>query len=309
MTVLAAFALLLLAGCQSIRESSAESRFMPQINPYYKGAKQTLRSVKLYYPITGEPYLSSLTTTIEVHEEADDTLQDALMRELASNPPIGSTLESVFTDGLRRISLQAQNRALTVTLSREMLALGEGRTFDSAQKRKLALYAIVNTLTGNGEFNTVQILIDMDNNGHGRAPTRLEVGLTGEAENEPLGPLGFSNLLLWTPDAAVQAVLNAAADKDAKRINRHLSASTLNPDVLTLETRLRQSSVLIVDHFVTTVNVSADGQQATVYVDFTIESADRSLKQLFNYPIQLRRERDVWKVEYAGVESLLFNQE
>lgn len=294
------------AGCYSISESAGESKFMPQINPYDMDAQNTAQSVRLYYPVSGEPYLSSFTTMVDVHTGAGDTLQEALVRELMKDPPQGFVLDPVFVDGLRRVSMQRRDDTLTIVLSREILSVGARRGDDSALARQLTLYAIINTMTDNGDIASVQILVDLDNNGRPKVPTRREMGFLGADEDDPLGPLSFSNAWILTADAAARTVLNAGIAKDAARMRRLLSQSVLSPDAQTLQTRLQSASALIVDYYVTGTTFSADNQQATIYVDITYELLDRSIKQMFNQPITLRRERDAWKAEYSSVEMLLF---
>jgi len=279
---------------------------MPQINPYNKNTQNNTESVTLYYPLTAEPYLSSYTTTVEIHEDAGDTLQDALMRELVKGPPQNISLDTVFTDNLRKISMQKHDNILTIVLSKEMLTLGEGKSTNSALKKQLAIYAIVNTMTGNGDVTQVQILVDTDDNGKGKAPTRRQVGFLDSDEDVMLGPLSFSNVWLLTPRAAVQTVLDAAMQKDAERMIRMLSTGVLAPDAATLRNKLQTSSILVVDYYITNITTSADNTQAIVYVDVTYDLMDRSLKQVFNQPVTLKRERGSWKVEYQSVESLLF---
>ncbi len=306
---LAAFALCLLlllcCGCQSIEESSEESVFRPQINPYSRDTGDEMQSVTLYFPVTGESYLSSYTTTVDVHSEAGDTLTEALMRALIKGPEQGVSLDPVFSENLKRVSMHQSNDTLTIVLSKEMLALGEN-TSDSALKKQLTLYSIVNTMTGEGEISRVQILIDMDGTGHAEAPTRQQMGLPDTDEGRALGPLGFSNAWLLTPAAAAQTVLDAGMEKDAPRMIRMLSSSVLALDEQALENKLQTASVLIVDYYVTNTMLSADNSQATVYVDITYELLDRTIEQVFNQAITLKRERGTWKVDYLSVESLLF---
>ena len=298
-------ALLLLMGCQSIQESSQESKFMPQINPYSQNTGN-MQSVTLYFPVADEPYLSSYTTTIEVHADTGDTLQDALMRELIKGPLQGLSLDSVFTQNLRKESMQRSGNLLTIVLTKDLLTLGDGTSTDSALKKKLAIYAIVNTMTKNGDISQVQILVDTEDNGKGKAPSRQQVGFVDSDAAQILGPLGFSNSLLLTPSAAAQIVLDAGKSKDAERMLRILASNVLLPDEAKLKSNLQDSNVLIVDYFIANVQLNADNVQATVYVDIKYELMDESIKQVFNQPITLKRERSLWKVDYQSVEPLLF---
>ena len=298
--------LALCVGCESMKESSPESKYKPQINPYNQNTRDNAQSVTLYYPLTGEPYLSSYTATVDVHADTGDTLQDALMRELVKGPPQGLSLDAVFVDNLKKVSVQRNGSLMTVVLSKELLTLGEGSSSDSALEKQLVIYAIVNTLTGNGDIQQVQILVDSDNSGRGKVPNRSQVGFVDSDENELLGPLGFSNSWLLTPDAAAQIVLDAGQAKDANRMLRMLGTSVLLPDAAELENRLQTASVVIVDYYVNNVQMSLDNQQATVYVDITYELMNQSLKQVFSQPITLKQERGSWKVDYQSVETLLF---
>ncbi len=297
--------LLLSMGCQSIQESSPESKFMPQINPYSQNTGN-MQSVTLYFPVAGEPYLSSYTTTIEVHADTGDTLQEALMRELIKGPLQGLSLDAVFSSNLRKESMQRTGNMLSIVLTKDLLTLGEGTSDDSALKKKLAIYAIVNTMTKNGDISQVQILVDMDDNGKGRAPSRQQAGFLDSDDTELLGPLGFSNSWLLTPSSAAQIVLDAGKSKDAERMLRMLDSTVLMPDEAKLRSNLQDSNILIVDYFIANVQLNADNVQATVYVDIKYELMDGSIKQVFNQPIALKRERSIWKVDYQSVEPLLF---
>lgn len=299
---------LCVCGCSVISETSHESRYMPQINPYAELDGSQNEQAILYFPIEGEPYLAAYQCAVDVHSDAGDTLADAVLRELIKGPPSESDLSPVFTDNLRRISMVSDDQTLTVTLSQEFLMLGAQQNTQQAQaqSKRMCLYAIVNTLTQSNEYTQVQVLIDMQNNGRAERPTRAQAGLLGEGEDELLGPLSHNNELVWTPYAAVQTLLEGAMEKDAVRICQKLADAKTRPQAAHLQPRLDQAEQKLKEYFITNVVIAADEVSASVYVDLSLEGADGNVVQLFNKPVSLKRESGVWKVEWKSVETLLF---
>ena len=300
--------LLCTGGCSVVSETSRESRYMPQINPYAESGESQNEQAVLYFPVQGEPYLATYQCTVDVHSDAGDTLADAVLRELIKGPPSETDLAPVFTDNLRRISMVSEDQTLVVTLSQEFLTLGAQQNSPQAQaqSKRMCLYAIVNTLTQNNEYTQVQVLIDMQNNGRGERPTRAQVGLLGEGEDELLEPLGHNNELVWTPYAAVQTLLEGVVDKDATRICQKLADAKTRPQASQLQPLLDQAEQELQEYFITNVVIAADEVSASVYVDLSLRGADGNVVQLFNKPVSLVRESGVWKVEWKSVEALLF---
>jgi hypothetical protein len=296
--------LLFCAGCQSVKESSKASKFMPEINPYSRtvGSSQT---VTLYFPITGESYLSSYKTTVDVKTSAGETLQNALIRELVSGPAQGLSMDAVFSNNLRSILAQTNGNLLTIVLSKELLNISESTPVDTAIKKQLIIYAIVDTLTGNGDITQVQILIG-DDSGQATAPVRSQVGFSDTNADTKLGALGFSAAYLLTPTAAAQIMFDADKSKDAERMLRFLGGTVSIPSLAALKSKLQNAKTLIIDDNIANIQMSVDNQQATVYVDITYQRQDGSVKQVLNQPIAMVWDRSVWKVDYQSVEPLLF---
>ena len=309
--VLLFFACLLalsVSGCSVISETSRESRYMPQINTYSELNESPSEQAVIYFPVEDEAYLAAYQCAVDVHSDAGDTLSDAVLRELIKGPPSESDLSPVFTDNLRRISMVGEEQTLIVTLSQEFLTLGAQQNTPQAQaqSKRMCLYAIVNTLTQSDEYTQVQVLIDVNNNGRGERPTRAQVGLLGEGQDELLEPLSHNNELVWTPYAAVQTLLEGVMKKDAARVCQKLADAKTRPQAINLQPQLDQDGRTLKEYFITNVVIAADEVSASVYVDLSIQNEDGELVQLFNQPVSLKRESGVWKVEWNSVETLLF---
>ena len=165
--VLLAFLLAcMLAACAGISESAPESEYMPAINPMTTAGGSQTDTLTLYYPLENENVLAGYTRRIKI--QSTESRQQVLLRELAQQPESGLDLAAALPTGTRVGEVYSENKVLYVTLSSEFIQTpADWANLDAqtlAQRKQLALYAVINTLTHSDEYQQVQILITNDIN-------------------------------------------------------------------------------------------------------------------------------------------------
>ena len=295
--------------CAGISESAPESEYMPAINPMTTAGGSQIDTLTLYYPIENENALAGYTRRVRI--QGSESRQQVLLRELAQQPESGLDLAAALPEGTQVGEVYSDNEVLYVTLSEEFIQTPAAwANLDAralAQHKRLALYAVVNTLTHSDEYQQVQILIASDANAHGARPTRGQVGFTEQAD-ALLEPLSRNNELVFTPDTAVQILFEGALEQNALRMRRMLAGGENRPSEQEIQDRFKRSNAVLQRYVVTQTVMSADGQSATVYVDVAWEGQDGRTVQKFNQPVEVRQESGVWRVEDDSIGNLLYPQ-
>ena len=194
--------ILSMAGCTVISDSSEQTanEYTPQINPVEDAAADQM-TVKLYFRYGDEYLLAAETRTIDV--PVNERIESVIIKELIEGPSAERTeLTDVIDPGTEVINVTAEGGFLFVTLSGQFIDDGtpaadaDDPDAIAAQKedRRIAVYAIVNTLIELGGFSRVQIMIDEDGNGTGNRITAEDAGLRERAARcwIPWGVTGIS---------------------------------------------------------------------------------------------------------------------
>jgi len=206
----------LLSGCSGVIREDAVQQSLPAIDPDAGLERETTHT--LYYRLMGGSTLLPVQTTLRVRSTEYEEL--AAIRQLLKEPA-NANVQAVMPTGTRLMNLSMENGILYVTFNRAFLSgdIGEGLSREQTQQaRRLAVYAVVNTLTGMGNVDRVQILIDLDDKGKGSRVPAYMLGFS-EAEGGPnlLEPLGFYEGVLTTPITTAGDALTLLQGEDYAR--------------------------------------------------------------------------------------------
>lgn len=316
---------LLTAGCdaflmggvteQPAPNDAPQSALVP-INPNPStGREQAM--VTLYYRYRDEAVLAPDARLIAV--PAGERAETAAIEELLRGPAADRTeMQAVFAQNTRLVSVTDSQDTLFVTLSKEMLDLPadvpEGwqeqpvwrETVNT--RRRLALYAIVNTVTGMGLYSRVQILVDMGD-GQGERVRRSQVGFAGEpGDSQLLEPLGLKADLILTPKNTLLQAMRAAEAKDWERLYYYLSSQADgNAQNYTLQEFINWGASWngsLSFYQVHDELVAYDGQTALVTLDMRMTLKDGGMLEKTDVPMRLVQENGLWKVYYPSLQTL-----
>lgn len=173
---------------------------LPQIDPE-DGVFQE-QEVTVYYKLKGKELLAPATAVVTVRP--NELLEMALLRALLAGPAANSPVyEPVFPRGTDVVSISLEEGILYVTLSKELLEEDASLSNQEvAGKRRLSVYAVVNSLLAAGNGESVLILIDLTGTGTGVRVQRaiLGLGLDTQAEAQMIEPLQFDGSVI-APEA------------------------------------------------------------------------------------------------------------
>lgn len=303
-----------LSGCSGIEEEKSNSIYQPPINPMVGQNVSETITTNLYYLVEGEEQLASVSQTIGV--ASGQTKEEAVLQTLLMGPSSNTGLSSALPEGTELVDMSLDDQTLNVTLNSRFLTvtpvvMTDGKVSQSAAqqtaaKNRLALYAVVNSLSELDPFIQVQILVDKDNSGRGTRPTRVEVGLTGTGENSVLEPLGKNTDLLLTPKSAVQIVMDGAMGNDKQRASRLLSGAFDKINSEALQASADRAQGHVESYQIADVSLAEDEQSAVVYLDVTRTMRDGTSQKLYNQAISVKRDNGIWKVEVESIEPILF---
>ncbi len=133
---------------------------IPEINPKAETANKDSLDVALYFSYNGEKLLAAETRTIEV--PVSDSLEAAVVRALIQGPsPQRDELIGLFWEDVKVTSVDSNADIFFVTLSEEFINTQPPTTVlndaNILERKKLAIYSIVNTIIEMGKFSRVQI--------------------------------------------------------------------------------------------------------------------------------------------------------
>lgn len=205
-----------LSGCSGVIHEDAVHQSLPAIDPDAGLERET--SLALYYRLKGGSTLLPIQTTFTVRSTEYEEL--AAIRQLLKEPS-NPNVQAVMPTGTKLVNLSMENGILYVTFNRAFLSgeIGENLNREQTQQaRRLAVYAVVNTLTSMGNVERVQILIDLDDKGKGSRVPAYMLGFS-EAEGGPnlLEPLEFYEDVLTTPETVTADTLSLLRQEDYAR--------------------------------------------------------------------------------------------
>lgn len=284
-------------------------RHTPDINPKAESANKDTSKVTLYYSYKGEQLLAGETRSIDV--PVSQKREEAVVRALIGGPSIDrSELVGLFWSGVRLVSVENNEDILFVTLSEEFVSteptttvLDEGTVMD---RKKLAIYSIVDTITEMGTYSCVQINVQRKNGS--QSIMRSEAGFSGE--DKALDSLTWNGDLILTPQKTLEEALDAYSKKDWTELYSYTAYTgldgTVKPDSDDFLAALAETGNVLDTYLPMGVNVSADGQSAVVMLNYTIKTRNGNIDRSM-IPVILVREQEIWKLSYSSVVNVLIN--
>lgn len=306
--------LIVITGCSSMQKEKIQNN-LPDINPRAESANKDTKDVTLYYSYNGEQLLAGETRPIEV--SVSDKLEAAVIRALIEGPSSDrDELVGLFWDGVTLKSVDSNADILFVTLSESFVTtepsapvLQEATIQD---RRKLAIYSIVNTITEMGTYSSVQIFIDRK--GGAQRITLSEAGFgndtTTRLDKLPwTASLGTKPLIL-TPENTLKEALDSYYKKNWTRLYNFTAYNntdgSVKPDLEDFSASLDTGNSLST-FSVIGVNVAYDGQSAMVVLNYTITTREGEQIVRPSSPVVLVREGEIWKLSYSSLVNVLIN--
>ena len=302
---------LALSGCASPAPRTPQQN-IPDINPKAETANKDTADVALYFSYSGEKLLAAETRTIEV--PVSDSLEAAVVRALIEGPsPQRDELLGLFWDDIKLTSVDSNADIFFVTLSEEFIAttpqtavLDDGSV---QERKKLAIYSIVNTIVEMGKYSRVQIYIDRQG-GVGQRITREEAGWT-ENPSAHLEPLARDQSLILTPENTLKQALDSFSKKDWIRLYNFTAYmnpdGSIKPEIGDFSEALAVTGNVLESFKVTDANVAYDGQSVVVMLDYTIRAREGDAITRTSIPVVLVREDELWKFTYSSLVDVLIN--
>ena len=307
---------LLLTGCTAIGTREGENQDNIQVLPGDIEEKE-LETYTIYYQHTDENYLIGQQHNISVPENR--WVEEVLLQQII-NGPANSTMpiKPIINPNTRVLSVDRNNDLFFVTLSQHFLTplagVPDGWYEDEGwrqivmQQRRMAIYAIVNTLTETGPYSRVQINVDREGSGQGQRMTRGEMGFVDNPD-QLLESLGRNHEIILTPKAIVDVVMQAFSTKDWDKIDRYVvtdkAGNYKKPDSEAFMSSLRVLDLSVIEYSVFSTTTSQDGQSAIVSLNYRIRSKDGSEYENDNVSIRLRQSEGLWKITYASMNQIM----
>lgn len=302
---------LALCGCSAAAPRTPPQN-IPDINPKAETANKDTVDVALYYSYNGEKLLAAETRTIEV--PVSDSLEAAVVRALIAGPSAQrDELVGLFWDDVKLVSVDSNADIFFVTLSEEFVTtqpptkvLDDGTV---PERKKLAIYSIVNTIVETGKYSRVQVYVDRQG-GVGQRITLNEAGWSGDMTAH-LEPLARNPELILTPENTLKQALDSFSKKDWTRLYNFTAYAnpdgSVKPDIADFSEALAATGNVLDSFNVTDANVAYDGQSVVVMLDYTIRAREGDAITRTGIPVVLVREEEIWKFSYASLVDVLIN--
>lgn len=310
MKIVAFFLVLIMAlsGCAAMNNEEPEKN-TPDINPKAESANKDTSKVTLYYSYKGQQLLAGETRSIDV--PVSEKLEKAVIRALIDGPSADrSQLVGLFWDDVELVDVKDNEDILFVTLSEEFITtqpetpvLGEGTVAD---RKKLAIYSIVNTITEMGTYSSVQFYVE--SSGGTMGITKSDAGF-GDSQDR-LDPQRWENEHILTPENTLKEALDSYNKKDWTELYDYTAYmnpdGTVKPDSDVFTAALAETGNVLDSYKPIGVNVASDGQSAVVILDYTIKTRNGDIDRT-KIPVVLVREEEIWKLSYSSVINVLIN--
>lgn len=284
--------------------------FAPDLSPQADEAAFTYVEVPLYFRMREESMLARETRTVRV--PTDRRLESVLIEAMIEGPS-ASLLEltGVFNAGTEVVKVEESGTLLTVTLGRTFLDKpadaplnwqnnASWRT-EVLLRRRLALLAIVNTITEITDFIEVQFLIQesaADLSGRRILRSELYEGAYGDTV---MPPIRRDEQALLTHFNTAAIILESWLTKDFTRLYQFVAERPTEAEfqekVITIDRSLIEFAMLA-------GNVFEDGQSAVLTAELRISGAGGTVV-IGQYPIHMKLENGVWRIPYEKLIKLM----
>ncbi len=301
------------SGCMGVLNKNNANDEKNQILAGDTTQQQPLTCI-VYFNLNGQSYLVGQQHLISVPETK--RVEEIILQELILGPKVGvTTLIPLINPNTRIISISDNNGLLFVTLSSHYLEPLSGtpqnwRDDDTwyhlvMQKRKLALFSIVNTLTQTGKYSKIQLFIDYDDSGQGQRPTLEEMGFIGDNSDQLLEPIGRNASIIFAPETSAMLFLNSFSEKNWEDASLYIAFDGENAEGNTISSEFSLLDLTLVDYTITSSTIAYDGQSAIVTINYFIRGKNGVEYTNSNVSLLMQRIDDIWKLSYVSINQLL----
>ena len=261
----------------------------------------------LYFRYLDEPMLAGESRTLTVRR--DQRPEQAIIEALLEGPSADNAdLRRIIPEDTQIEGISDRDQVLFVTFGEGFFNDGipdDWETDDDWKDeapllRELITQSIAASITESYPYTGVQLLVYREDAVQTSLRLSNEYFLDGsEGLSEPVTR---DEALLLTPQTTVKTILTAWSQKDFERMYKYL-AYRGRPSYSAFVDALDLAP--LVDVFTLSGgSVYPDGQTAvvTAYLRLIRQGED---DEVISYPLQLIRENDLWKMDYARLEALI----
>ncbi|MGI5878733.1 MAG: GerMN domain-containing protein [Christensenellales bacterium] len=304
-------------------EYNQESTELP-LTPV-QSEKAQRQSYTLYFRYEDENYLAGEQRMLSASE--DKRIEKVLLQDMIQNgPSAGSVkLKPVINPKTSVLSVSENREYLYITLSREFLEpisdeipanwAGDEKWREQVYaERRLAVMAIVNTLTELGQYSRIQILVDTDNTGQGTRPTWEMLGFVrGDPEQDAqlAEPLSRDQSMVLTPRNTLNLLLKRFGEKNWKAVDAFIAQNDprgyTKPPTEEMIAMLGMLDISLVSYEIHDEMVSNDGQSAVITVSYVFQLKDGNSFSIDRASMRMIRENSIWKMVYSSINQLISN--
>jgi len=248
---------------------------------------------------------------------SEEEYLSALVRELLLGPQNTGQLSPFFQEGTELVEVSQTRDYVYLTLSSEFLDAPKDAPVNweddpdwaayVRQRRRLALYSLVNTVTELGTVSRVQVLVEV--NGQAARVTADQVGLEAEDPAQPLEPLARVHEVIFTPEAAAQVILDAFTRKDWETVAEWVSSQDpwygTSPDRGTIVKTLTQKDTGLLRYEILGSEIGASGGLALITVREEQQSASGTYSINESQPLRFVMDGSLWKLSHVSLEQLI----
>jgi|GEM_PF-5078269 len=312
---LAAAAVLLLAGCSGLFGDDGVQDETP-ILPRDTDQSQ-VKSFLIYFKLAGQDYLVGQQHNLPISKNKKDG--EIVLQQLIYGPSLGTSgMEALVNPDTRITMFTESGNTAYVTLNSQFLEPVPGTPADWQNNedvyrqvmatRRLAVYSIANTLTELGDYSSVQLYIDTDDDGNGERPTRAMLGFIDENQDQLAEPVFRNYELIYTPAAATQSFFTLMSEKNWAAVDLMVcdnGPTEKRPSSSELVSQLQLLDVSLLQNTIDNASVGWSGESAIVVVSYVVRGKEGAEYSGSNFPMRLRRIDGVWQVTYASLNQIL----
>ena len=259
----------------------------------------------LYYRYLSEDMLAGVEQEFDV--TAENTLEEMVVQALIAGPQDSSyQFNALINPETRLVSIKEQSGYLSITLSKEFMERTDENIIADAERKRLAVQSIVNSIASIGNYSRVLLLVDKNNTGNGQRITYAEAGWE-EMEEAIIEPLELDTSVILTPENVVDIVMNALVEKDYEQLEYYLASrdydGTARPGYAEFTEVMEGKATIVGFERNAPAIVSANGTSAVATVSIKYIDAGGKTAELTTLPIRLVHE-GVWKVSFLSLQTM-----
>lgn len=259
----------------------------------------------LYFRYLTEPMMTGVEQTFTV--TAEKTLEEMVVQALIDGPQDNQyEYGSLINPDTKLVGVKDQSGYLSITLSSEFLDSVDQDIESDAQRRRMAVQSIVNSITAIGNYSRVLLLIDQNNTGNGERLTYAEAGWDEYGERT-IEPLQRDTAVILTPESVLDIVMQTIIEKDHDRLEYYLADrdydGTACPSRAEFAEILNAKASIVSFSRTGSATISGDGEFAVVLVDITYVDSSGQPTELKALPVRMIK-GDVWKASFQSLDTM-----